>query len=192
MNKFFKISGVALLFIVGTVFAVMVNYLSNTAEVNVQVDSPIILGVSNAEVGMDVDCEYTEVLSPGPLLLSGVTALDTALYYIQVDVQAEEDPNNVLDNAVFNWSMTNSNGNPSCDDISNISLRVKNVNYCSDWMGPLVDTPVNVGCVCYNDHCDILADIDYVPSDKEQYELNLTFANIAPDDYTFEHTIQLE
>jgi len=147
MNKFFKISGVALLFIVGTVFAVMVNYLSNTAEVNVQVDSPIILGVSNAEVGMDVDCEYTEVLSPGPLLL---------------------------------------------DDISNISLRVKNVNYCSDWMGPLVDTPVNVGCVCYNDHCDILADIDYVPSDKEQYELNLTFANIAPDDYTFEHTIQLE
>ena len=191
MNKKFFSLGLILLLAIGSVSAVLVTYLSNTAEVNVQVDSPILLGVSNTEVGMDGNCDFTAALNPGPLMLSDIKALETATYFIQVDVQADEDPNDVLQTAVINWSMTNGNGNPTCDDISNITLRVKDLNTCDVWMGPIKDTAVGAGCTCYGDHCDIVVDVDYVPGDKEQYELNLTFANILPDDYSFEHTIQL-
>jgi len=195
MNKKFKFVGLPIiaLLLIGSVIAVTVDYLSNSPEVNVVVDSPILLGVSNNEIGMAADCSvFTEAVPTGPLALNGVKALDTARYYIQVDVQAEEDPNQVMKDVVFNWSMTNGNNNPSCDDVANITLRIKNQNSCTSWSGATKMIPSDLGCTCYGDHCDILVDADYNPLDKNQYELNITFGNVAPDDFTFKHTIQLD
>jgi len=68
---------------------------------------------------------------------------------------------------------------------------VKDENSCTNWGGPIKTFPSDLDCICYDNHCDIIVDVDYTPDDKEQYEINITFGNVAPADYTFKHTIQL-
>jgi len=140
---------------------------------------------------MDGTCsDFTEAPDTNPLTLSGVTAGGSAEYYLQIDVVATNDINDV----VLYWNATNSNGNVDCDDFAGIRVGTKNKYSCPDFStGGYFNTTATgiVNCTDFGDYVAIRLPISFKGGQSEQHLINVTFGNVAPAAYQFDHEVRI-
>ena len=158
-KKLMSIMAISLI-LIGLGSAVLVGYLSNEVVVSVDVDSPLIMGISETQNGT-----YTETLSL-PQLYGG----DTTTFFSRIEDLSSQ---NVT--GYFTITIENSINNVTCADFTSITLNgVEQISGCVE----------NLGIATFSGYTDIATgevDID---------EISMTFnLAVAPASYTIKSQI---
>lgn len=144
--------------------AMLVSYLSNTATVNTEVDSPLAVDVSYDSIDWDTD------------ISAAAYGGDTIDYYARVENRANaEITGNMTVNAVTSTGMA------TCADFTLIELYDAGV-----W------TDITALCTDTTSGTTVGVPVTYLPFETEQYEVRVTLdPAVAPTTYTFSHTVNV-
>lgn len=172
MNKK-KIFGVPLAVVViglvalGGATAALVTYLSNSQEVQVSVESPLLVEASSDG----------ESFSTDPLNVGGLYGGDTFTYTTRVTNRASVDVNNVDLEVVI----SNEGGNAACGDFSALTVT-----------SPTGPSPIDALEYCTNNEdgtATVTLGAQYHEYEVESYGVSGTFqVAVSPDTYTFTTT----
>jgi len=191
MNK--KTIGIIVLALVsiGIVSAALVTYLSNTATMNVNVESPMSIQFAEVDHGVDVVSAITNVAGVGTwfddLTLTGTTGLSTS----ELGVKVENNADVTIASKILEVVVSNDLSNVGCGDITSLTF---------------VDVGCSVGTGCYQVAQELTGiglctagvngTISYgipinslAPTTVYMYPVTLTFGNVAASTYYFEATL---
>ena len=178
--------------VIGGASAAIVTYLSNTAEMDITVESPMTVEFGEFSHGattidaINNAAAYTGWVYTLPALAT--TGLSTSELGLRLENNADVDINSVF----LELDVANSLSNVGCSDISSLTF---------------VDVGCSAGTPCYQVEqqlagiglCNNNGDgtITYaIPINLIQsgasysYPVTVTFANVAPADYVFEATVE--
>jgi hypothetical protein len=171
MNKKFLALGIIGILSLMVVSAAIVNYLSNTATIIVDVDSPMSVAFSNGNGWQE------------NLVLADTTGLSTVPFYTNVKNLA----NNEIISPNLIVSLANGKGTAKCADLTSIKFtdtwchgeysadcpeqEIYNVVQCVDSSGKAVFT---------------IPTMKYKVGQDTEYPVVITFANVEPSTYTIE------
>jgi len=154
--------GILSLFAIAMVSAGLVNYLSNTTEVEVSVDSPLTL----------VTADIAPVSSYGG---------ETVEIYTTITSHIEEDIY-----GMYTMVITNNLNNVGCSDFESFGLIIQNGSDAGTY------TLSEVSGDCTDDGMTAIVSIPvmYLPNEVQSYVGLMEFAqNVEPADYSFESTV---
>jgi hypothetical protein len=165
MNKKLLTFGILGVLALTLVSAILVNYLSNTAEVQVEVNSPMNVQFSQGE-------EYTE-----NLVLEDTTGLST----IEFNMKVTNNANNDISEPEIDVTFKDDGVNVKCEDFQTI--------YFTDTMCGEEDCPeqdLMEMDVCEDKGGEVVFKIPtniYLAGEVSVYPIEVTFANIQPANY---------
>ena len=178
----------AVLMVGSLAFAGVVSYLSNTAQANVTVASPMTIqfaSVGNAHLGdpnQTTELDYTSGWENN-LNLAGITGLDT----IDLGVKVKNNSEVIIASKTLVVTVSNSLGNVDLADITSlqfydIGASIGNINRAWQELKTLgVD---NGATVTYTIPINSLA-----PGTDYRYPVTMTFGNVAAADYNVTATL---
>lgn len=173
MNKSFLIIAIVGIFAIGLSSALLVNYLSNQAEAEISVESPFEISVWNGE-GWGESTTLDSVVGGDTFSLP---ARVKSLTSVDANVNVE-------------MVITNDNGNPRCEDFSNIWINGSNSDI-------IEASPSNGDGVCVENHgaetVTMTIPAYYNAGEIEFYDTQWTFAlNVEPATYNIDSQIVIQ
>jgi len=171
MNKKILMFGILGLFAIALVTAGLVNYLSRTSTIEVNVESPMSVTFSDGG-------EFTD-----NLVLADTTGLSTVLFSANVKNLA----NNEIIAPNFIVSLDNGKGTTTCGDLTSIKFTD---TWChGDGLGDCPEQELAGTGLC-NDVSGIaiytIPTVKYKVGQDTNYPVSITFANVDPSTYTID------
>lgn len=174
MNKKYMILGIVGFLAMVFVSAGLVNYLSNTTEAEVSVDSPLALQVS-------IGSGWEDGIVTIPALVGG----ETFTFWQQVKNNA-----NVEINTDMTTVITNVGEDVTCADFTSMMVTVTKNTHDPNEVGVSQD----VFSLCNDDGkvATVVIPSNYQADETEEYKLDVTFAvAVKPDIYQIETTAKV-
>jgi hypothetical protein len=168
MNKKFLMFGIMGLFALAMVSAMVVSYLSNTAKVEVKVESPMSVMFSNGSELSD------------NLVLKGTTGLST----IRFSVVVENLANNEIIAPTLEIVVDNGKNTATCDDLTSVEFTD---TWCHGELSDDCPTQELVGLGVCNDSTGkavySIPTVKYKVGQKTEYPITATWGNVEPSTY---------
>jgi hypothetical protein len=171
------------LVVLGGASALIVNYLSNTANATVEVNSPLAINFANIDGAVDengafnIDGSWTPTLT-----MASTTGLNTEQIGVKVDNNADVP----IENKWLQLKVTNENSDVTCNDLTSLKfMDTATPTQIAKGFQELSSLCVaDTGFVVYNiDINSLAAGQTYI------YPVNMTWGLVAPQTYTFEATL---
>ncbi len=190
-KKIFGIPIVALLMglmIIGGVSAVIVGYLSNTATMSVDVESPIVIGFAEVDHGETVTSAIVNTrdgsVTWSPTLTAGaITGLSTLDLGLSVEVSDTIDED--ITNKILLVSLSNDLNDVTCADLTSLTFIDVGVSSTSAYYH-VVQELTGIGLCTENvdGTIDFAVPINSLaPGDVNKYPVTMSFGNVAPSTY---------
>ena len=175
------------LLLVVSASAVLVNYLSNKATVEIDVNSPMTIAFTEIAHGTTVVTAIDNVaaVSAGDwtdtLIASGTTGLST----LELGVKLENNADVTISNKVLEFTLSNDLANVDCTDLTSLTFVDVGASSGSSYY-QVVQELVGIG-LCVDNGVDVTYNIPINSLGAEQvfkYPVTMTFGNVAPTTYT--------
>lgn len=178
------------LMVVGGATAALVGYLSNTAEMDATVQSPLdikFVEIAEDDEWVDAITGINNVAAYTSSWSDSISLTETGLSTAYVGVKLTNNADVKIEDKILKVTVSNENGDVTCNDLT--SLTFIDVG-CSEGTScyQVVQELVGIGLCAENERV-ITYNIPINSLDSEQvykYPVTLTFANVEPQQYYFD------
>lgn len=174
------------LIVIGGASAALVSYLSNTATMNVEVDSPVSIEFAEVAHGATVVTAIDNVADSGVVWADNlVTGSTTGLSTLELGVKLVNKADVSISNKVLAVTLSNDLLNVDCDDLTSLTFVDVGASPGTTYYR-VVQELVGVG-LCVDNGVDVTYSIPINSLGAEQtfkYPVTMTFGNVAPATYS--------